>query len=162
MKITLQDDTDINALATLLRGAISLHGRFTADVEQTDTRTLKILNVRLREKKPYCGSHPGACQIPRKHASYRYLEGADWVEFNDLLNSVLDRDSIKARVESTVVVLRQGYERCIEYRAQGSHGRNAEWAKYGIYENHCGKQSPASRFPIGTPGSYQAIGYHAA
>lgn len=48
------------------------------------------VKVRLLSAKPYCGQHPGECAIggPRRKGSW--LEWDDWVQFNDLVNDVLD------------------------------------------------------------------------
>jgi hypothetical protein len=134
--------------------------RFAVTFETIDRNKINVSNVRLMEKKDYCGSHPGTCQIQRAHRKGAWLEGADWVEFNDRLNNVLDGFGVSANVASSVVVLRKGRERCIEYYGQPSRGPNAEWAKYGRYADYCGKVAPASRFPLGTPGIYERIAYN--
>jgi hypothetical protein len=52
------------------------------------------LKVRLKKAKPYCGQHSGECQIgpfgERQKRSGSWLEWDDWVQFNDLVNDVLD------------------------------------------------------------------------
>ncbi len=59
--------------------------RFVARIE-TRSNKITIHDVRLKEKKDYCGNHPFACPVrgfERPHKKYKYLEGADWVAFND-------------------------------------------------------------------------------
>lgn len=52
------------------------------------------VKVRLSAPKPYCGQHPGECEIiagfERPKRSGSWLEWDDWVQFNDLVNDVLD------------------------------------------------------------------------
>ena len=52
------------------------------------------IKVRLQAPKPYCGQHPGECAISpfgeRVKRSGSWLEWDDWVQFNDLVNDVLD------------------------------------------------------------------------
>jgi hypothetical protein len=153
MKITIKDNTHPLVVRQALMDALS-SSRFTFDSESIDYRRFKIVNVRLRSSKAYCGNHPGACQIDGKDRRGSYLEGADWVEFNDMLNDVLDRLKVDARVESSVVLVRRGRERCVEYLYVQHPWRNAEWEKIGIYKDYCGKKAPMSKFPEGTPGIY--------
>lgn len=159
MNITIKDQSDPmfieRALFTALRDS-----RFTFNFDYISARRFKIVDVRLKSTKAYCGNHPGACQIGGKDRRHNYLEGADWVEFNDILNDVLDELGVDARVESSVVRVRQGMERCVEYRQQQGRGRNAEWEKIGVYQNYCWKKAPVSKFPAGTPGIYERIGYN--
>jgi hypothetical protein len=80
--------------------------RFTAHLEpkmlggRNYGEGIIVRPVRLREAKPYCGQHPGECQVPfggpRPKRSYRYLEWDDWVEFNNLLNDIMDRLHVQA------------------------------------------------------------------
>lgn len=51
---------------------------------------LYITNVRLPEKRPYCGQHPGSCPIGAPKPRYKYLEWDDWIRFNNVVNAVLD------------------------------------------------------------------------
>lgn len=68
---------------------------------------IKIKPVRLVKKKPYCGNHPGECQVnpftrqaPKKPMA-TYLEWDDWVKFHGLVNRVLNRFKVNANVWST-------------------------------------------------------------
>ena len=61
--------------------------------------SIAVMTVRLREKKLYCGNHPGECAVgPKRKATY--LEWDDWVEFNGLVNDVLDKLKANADVWS--------------------------------------------------------------
>lgn len=69
--------------ATLLKTLES--SRFTAAVSRPEHAPTKgwliiVRPVRLREKKPYCGQHPGECQVSpfgeRKKLNGRWLECA--------------------------------------------------------------------------------------
>ncbi len=72
-----------------------LDSRFTADLTEELYRGkwgVKIMRVRLRYKKDYCGAHPGPCLNNfRKHMKASLLEGMDWVAFNAMLNNMLDK-----------------------------------------------------------------------
>lgn len=160
MLITIKDNTPIGFLALALEDMIE-HSRFTADVETKDgSKVINVRNVRLRERKPYCGNHPAACEAfaPRAHSNRTYLEGADWVEWNDRINDLLDAHECSAFVRTSVCVIRRG--RCrrtyYEYTSNG-FGQNT-WIKepdpVDMYD--CiGQHAPDSWFPSGTPGIYQ-------
>jgi len=53
---------------------------------------LKFRNIRLTERKPYCGNHPGPCVLggKKKPNSFR-MEWDDWVAFHKLVNDSLNR-----------------------------------------------------------------------
>jgi hypothetical protein len=133
--------------------------RFVCRVRVLDRRTIRLETVRLFAAKYYCGNHPGPCRPggPR-HRRRVYLEGADWVAFNDLVNDVLDRLDVSADVGSHVAV-RHGRRRRIAYHASHADPPTiAEWEPFGApsdYADHCGRRdAPPSRFPAGTPGIY--------
>jgi len=129
--------------------------RFVADVTQTST-SIKIVGVKLRHKKEYCGNHGGPCVRPHTgpHRKYFYLEGADWVEFNDSLNDICDRLGVSANITSSVCVIRRGECRRVEYEIKnGEPGQ--EWLREGHTENWIGRVAPDSTFPEGTPGVYK-------
>lgn len=139
--------------------------RFTAEVTRDGFKNIKISQVRLREKKPYCGNHAKACERPHvgKHKRADYLEGADWVEFNDRLNDVLDKLGVSAKVESGVCNLRKGDLRRTYYDANTFAGQAWQWDKYGLdhqYTNGIDRTVKPSGFPMGTPGIYEATGYN--
>jgi hypothetical protein len=137
--------------------------RFTFDSEIIDSY-VKLRNIRLKEKKLYCGNHPNACENPfGKPRQGVYLEGADWVEFNDRLNDACDKFDVHANIRSSILIVRKGFNRRTCY---GSHvfsrglimGNTIwEWNKDeddDFYENYCGKVAPNSSYPFGTPGIY--------
>lgn len=80
---------------------------FRATLTLEGEASIKVKPVRLRVKKPYCGNHPGECQLnpftgksPKK-PNATYLEWEDWVAFHKVVNSVLNRLHTQADVWST-------------------------------------------------------------
>ncbi len=145
-------------------------GRFRVklQVEQSGKQQIvKIEQVRLRVGKEFCGNHPAACEVGNPtHRKGAYLEGADWVQFNDELNNILDRMGVSARVESAQVILRKGPLRRTHYgHRYPSAGRNAEWKRGSDrewdWQNHryAKKNLPVSTFDEGTPGMYRRAGH---
>jgi len=68
-------------------------GRGARDGSRKEGESFTVTRVRLTVGKPYCGQHPGPCiptQVPIKKKKLKYLEWNDWVEFNNLVNAVLD------------------------------------------------------------------------
>lgn len=127
---------------------------------------IKIETVRLRERKAYCGAHPASCEITgERHARHTYLEGADWVEFDDLVNNVLDRLDVSAHVFTAICEIRRGRMRRITYGCSypNMFRRISQWDRVGDdtdYADYAGSsEAPRSDFPSGTPGRYEAIGY---
>lgn len=76
--------------------------RFTvrADLEHLSKTQpgVKVTEVRLRNAKHFCGQHPGPCPVlfggPRPHRKHKFLEGLDWVGFNQMFNDLMDRKKI--------------------------------------------------------------------
>lgn len=144
--------------------------RFTAKLENNclgRKEGVKIECVRLRNRKPYCGAHPGPCValFPRKHMNATYLEGLDWVGFNHLLNDVLDKLSWSATIfsfnresDTPRYYIRRGRLRRVGY-SYAYRGNFAHWTQ-GDFEtdfaDHCGKPSPPYPLALvdysGTPG----------
>lgn len=138
--------------------------RFTARVEVVSCRRVKITEVRLTEKKLYCGNHPCACENPfQKHICLPFLEGADWVEFNDLLNDLLDGLKVPAKVWSGVVNVRDGWLRRVYYREGEFIGGAWQWDRQGENSDWADSRfeglPPHSEFPIGTPGIHTKADY---
>lgn len=122
--------------------------RFTCDIV-TESNKIRFKTIRLKVKKDYCGNHAGPCRLTgQKHRKLNYLEGADWVAFNDMLNDALDKLKISANIASSVSTIRKGNLRRIEYLS-GGHG---DFLKEGIYANRIGVKSVTSYYPPGTPG----------
>lgn len=160
MKIERIEGTDSDILKYRIEDMLG-NSRFTATVEHRPRNTLAIVNVRLNLKKDYCGNHPKACE-PRagkhNHKKGAWLEGADWVEFNDLLNDVLDSLDAEAYIHSSVVIVRKGALRRVEYDATTQFSnRTWAWDKDGPEDHYAdwrGGVAPSSTFPNGTPGIY--------
>lgn len=122
---------------------------------------LALKAIRLRVSKDYCGNHAFACDVanPRRagrpHRHTKFLEGADWVAFNDLVNDVCDLLGLYAHVWSDAlnvdrgIVVRRGYERCVRYFARVSQG--GDWCRFGEYRD-CRDKRIVADYPAGTPG----------
>lgn len=132
---------------------------------------VRLQMVRLRVPKDYCGQHPGPCPVrfggspPHRHT--RFLEGADWVAFDDMVNDALDRARVAAEVWSkgqeflSRFFIRHGESRRVEYPAdyRDFHGRyfmiwDHEDLPGYFDDGHFGVRgdAPRSAYPIGTPG----------
>ncbi len=112
--------------------------------------TVQVHEIRLRVAKPYCGNHAGPCKVPGRHRKAAYLEGADWVAFNDWLNDLLDGIDHDGRVFSSVCDVRIGRRRRICYTSTG-----AIWDRIGEesdYRDCCGSRAPRAICTPGTPG----------
>lgn len=150
-------------------GLLQQVSRFTFDIREalvkrrekaTYTGVLTVHDVRLRQSKSYCGSHAGACAVPHDRrekkpfgGKNKCLEGADWIAFNDLLNTALDGLGASADIASFVCEIRRGAARRVRYTAGGTGG---EWDKSGSLEDYadfCGKEPPTTNYPEGTPGT---------
>lgn len=108
--------------------------------------------IRLKEKKGYCGNHAGVCRLTgNKHKRMNYLEGLDWVSFNDMVNDALDSINHNGNVSSSVCEVRNGTDRRMDYYGveSGEFHKVGDW-----YENHCGKEAPQSEYHQGTPGIF--------
>jgi hypothetical protein len=61
--------------------------------------TLFLRNIRLTKPKPYCGNHPGPCEIPdRPKPNARLLEWDDWVAFHKLVNGLFNQRKVRANI----------------------------------------------------------------
>lgn len=139
------------------------HTRFTCEPEVAEDRGryVKIRNIRLKQKKPYCGNHPAECVgglfgAERTHRKGTWLEGLDWVEFNDHLNDLLDSLYVSANIKSSVCILRKGRRRRTHY-GMYQQGMFNQWKMDepdDCYEDFCGQAAPMSEWPWGTPGEY--------
>lgn len=157
--------------------------RFTCDFEQVrvprrrsrkpwaESFGLKISRVRLRIPKLYCGQHAGPCPIrfggERPHKLGRWLEGSDWVGFDDFLNDVLDRYKVEADVWQKgqdflrPYFLRLGRARRILHPDTWVgrfgvffQGWECENYPHEFSEEHFGskRDAPRAAYPAGTPG----------
>ncbi len=123
-----------------------------------------ISDVRLRASKPYCGNHPNACELGGNERSPRalYLEGADWVEFDDLLNNFFDRRRLSARISSANCIVRKHELRRTYYGSYSLGFGNRIWNRDECdahYIDNRGGKHMISGFPDGTPGIYGKIRY---
>lgn len=161
---------DLHALASLVRLTVA-GSRFTADVTVQKMRFhygVKIEYVRLRNKKPYCGAHPGPCLLGRKERVMSCLEGLDWVGFNAMLNDALDAkhknvDVFSFNREAVVrggrYFIRRGTQRRTAY-PYTYRDMFASWTQdSGAFEtdfaDYCGKKAPPDFKGLeidGTPG----------
>lgn len=159
----LNDDVDTDVIVNQIHYRINYDSRFTCEVRVVHRKRvpnrITIHNIRLKEAKIYCGSHPYACDIEGGRKA-KYLEGADWVEFNDRLNDILDRLEVSADVKSAVCILRKGTRRRTHYDGflRNAFINEFQWhmdTHDDNYMDYCGVVAPASYYPLGTPGLYE-------
>jgi len=160
MKITIKNNSvNQTYFALTLQRYIDVYTRFTARVDVITSKSIKIRNIRLKESRKYCGNHPNACELnagPSRSA--KYLEGADWVYFNDMINDLCDALYVDATISTAVCKVRKGKLRRIYYGSH-MHGFNWQWNMdepddcYAIFDE--GEPAPNSEFPYGTPGIYE-------
>lgn len=128
-------------------------GQIAANTKGRKT-SVAMSQIRLKESKSYCQNHCGPCrnQGVQHHRKAKYLEGADWVAFNDMVNDVLDRLNHNGNAGSSVCVVRKGKCRRVDYF--GVDG--GEFDKEGNnYVDYCKKKALASECQNGTPGILQ-------
>lgn len=114
-----------------------------------------IRAIRLRRSKDYCGNHAGPCIFGagKKHAHRRYLEGLDWVSWNDMINDLLDSVGHDGDVRSTSVIVRKGRRRRTVYC--GTPGLEFDMDTADVdYVDYTFKSAPPSYCEEGTPGVY--------
>jgi hypothetical protein len=96
----------LNYLAARMAKEGIFRATLTPSVDRHARCIIIVKPVRLIKAKPYCGNHPGECQInpftgPQKKPRATYLEWEDWVKFHNLVNRVLNRFRANADVWST-------------------------------------------------------------
>lgn len=172
MFIRLKDLVRSVSVLRMLRAKLE-KSRFTAHVSELYNHprhryVIEVRNVRLRERKEYCGQHPCACPVLpflKRHQTGRWLEGADWIGFNDMLNDVLDRCAVSADVwsynreaGSGKYFIRRDEKRRTRYMEAVIEGIDILAFRWDItfdpldFEDYCGRKAPRSDFPYGTPG----------
>lgn len=118
-------------LLSRLRMAIIADGRFTAEfttslaLSKGPKQVIELRMIRLQTPKPYCGNHPGPCRLTgMKKRRSTCLEWEDWIAFNDLINDVLDSNSVTADVKSLKNFrIRLGEKRRVAYNwIRDAHG----------------------------------------
>jgi len=183
MKIELKTHAYNSAkLVPVLKDVIAA-SRFTADVKDcgysSQSKSAKggvvdIKKIRIRgESRVDCEGHPGPCVlplpwqlvIPRKRS--KFLEGADWVEFDDLLNAMCDALGLEANIYSWNrdtdkpgrFVIRKGRQRRVVYDChevwRGGFLIGRAWDNNGPadhFKDCIGAIPPTSEFMEGTPG----------
>jgi hypothetical protein len=91
-----------------LNARIAKDGRFKCDIDTfkdaSSRNCMRISRVRLAKAKPYCGNHPGECEIIPGIVQVKkvmsYLEWDDWVAFHNLVNTSLNKYKCDADVWS--------------------------------------------------------------
>lgn len=163
----------LHALAAAINAWLET-SRFRARVEAGYhprwKRVVRLDTVRCRQKKSYCGQHPNECVVTpfKRERSGTWLEGLDWVGFNDGLNDLLDRLGVDAEVWSfnreadrktggDRYFIRRGRHRRVDYQSHvfhvGMYGEFHAWTVAGNFEDWVGKEAPRSEYPEGTPGT---------
>jgi hypothetical protein len=162
MQITIakHQNIDVFNVVNAIEQSINQGSRFNCRIEVLSKNRIKLRNVRLDAKKRYCGNHPNACEVQGRGRMGNYLEGLDWVEFNDRINDIFDHLNVEANVYTSVCWIRRGRRRRVCY---GSHLNSGFFGTYvwdrdgedSDYEDYCGTMNaPDSEFPYGTPGEY--------
>jgi hypothetical protein len=115
IRFDVGSDDKRDKIFTALTERLVKDGRFRATLTPTYSYgrrgsypEIHIKPVRLAKKKPYCGNHPGPCQVnpfvsPQKKKNATYLEWNDWVKFHGLVNKTLNKYRINADVWSTPI-----------------------------------------------------------
>jgi hypothetical protein len=111
---------------------------------------VRILGIRLRVPKGYCGNHAGPCRVTgRRHKTLNYLEGLDWVSWNEMLNDALDSIRFDGDVASSHCIIRKGRRRRLDYLGVDAGEFDRDTDAYGDY---CGRKAPPCDYHWGTPG----------
>lgn len=156
MQITIKAGS-VSELRYAIYHRVNNDSRFTCQIDDRNGH-IKLRNIRLKESKLYCGNHPNECEnnfggSPRRG---KYLEGADWVSVNDLINDICDNLNIEANIYTSVCWIRKGTRRRTHY-GSSLQGFNWQWNKDedgSCYEDYRGEMAPDSTYPHGTPGEY--------
>lgn len=103
-RVTRRDKVIAYILSRMAKEGV-FRATLTPASDQLGNPTILVKPVRLLKAKPYCGNHPGECQInpflgPQKKKSMTLLEWDDWVKFHDLVNRCLNRFKVNANVWS--------------------------------------------------------------
>lgn len=150
-------------------GASRFSARTSVESASAYRKGVKIETVRLRNRKDYCGAHPGPCLAKgRRHKTASYLEGLDWVGFNALINDLLDELGTDAHVfsynrEASVgrYYIRRNRRRRTSYPYDVRGGLFAHWTQTrddfdDLFADYCGKPPPPMEEALdaldGTPG----------
>lgn len=144
--------------------------RADCDTLRKNYHGVKVTEVRLKKAKDYCGQHPGPCVNfgfgERKHRKHKFLEGLDWVGFNQMVNDTFDRLKIDCDVFSFnremrgggKYYIRKGTLRRLKYPYESVNGIFQLWLPGTVEEDfvdYNGKEPPAIPWYVldaGTPG----------
>jgi len=169
MDLKFRNSNDKQRIARSLQSFVR-RSRFTFDLVDAGERLLRIYKVRLRTRRYYCGNHPNVCNVDngRKHPKALFLEGADWVDFNDRLNDILDKAGIECKITSmwSRWIIRNWDVRRWVYPSVPPRNEfsNYEWDLRNdedLFTKGSGKPE-VSDFPYGTPGIHTRAKYYAA
>ena len=167
MKVTCKSLTEASAVTDALKRSMHL-SRFKCEYDMANKSAMQrgnwyvtLSEVRLLESRPYCGNHPAECERPHPHGhklrKAAYLEGTDWVAFNDMVNDTLDNLGHEGNAATAICVIRTNGRRRTNYGMYRSFNQN-QWEKTGHldqdYADCRGKTAPISDYPFGTPGTY--------
>lgn len=79
----------------------NFRAKLTPSLNSKGNPIILVKQVRLVKSKPYCGNHPGPCELNgQKKKTMTYLEWNDWISFHGLVNRVLNRFKCSADVWS--------------------------------------------------------------
>ena len=104
--IKIDDITDATRanITHVIKEAAKLEGFDVRDIQCRPSRKVALIielrTIRLLVAKPYCGNHAGPCVRPQPGPprKSKCLEGADWIKFHDIINTVLDTLDLAAEV----------------------------------------------------------------
>ncbi len=160
--ITVRTEPEALQVITTLYSYLD-RSRFTVGSVETVKRPRKgievrLFTIRLKTAKGYCGNHPGPCRLTgRKHREGSWLEGADWVSFNLLVNDMLDRLDMEADVRSTTCWVRKGGNRRTSYGIVVGVFGHVDWEPDGDETEYLDcrlMEAPDTKYPAGTPGIF--------
>ena len=108
--VSTDEDSKRDKVLLALQDRIAKDGKFKATLTPVSNGgwkgkfapAIRVKPVRLLNKKPYCGQHP-VCDpafAPKKKPNSTCLMWADWIKFNRLVNTVLNRYRVNADVWS--------------------------------------------------------------
>lgn len=84
--------------------------------------------IRLKLAKPYCGNHAGTCPVGTPKPKMIFLEGEDWIEFNNFINKQLK--NIDADVYSSELEIRRRLTPRVNYHIDINSKDGRDYAKW--------------------------------
>lgn len=132
--IKIEDNYEAVAVLARLQERLKTHGMFVLQESRVVRNRIELAKVRLIKTEDYYGNTPNADDesnrrryVGFKPKKMRYLSWARWVEFNGLVNDVLDELKCVANVwskpQSTTgkLWIRKNGSRREEYRYEEGH-----------------------------------------